>query len=182
MPAMRTFFAILVLCLLSVGVRADQIFRDGDIFTLAVGGAPREYTQDFELQYTVDGGMVTVPMIGRIRAAGLSPSQVAATIEKRLRDEKIFTNPSVVINAKAPDRIIMVGGAVRNPGRHPWSQGMTLTRAIATASGPSEWATDQVKVIRGGRAEVFSRKAIKKNPALDPQIGDGDFVEVQGDF
>ena len=181
--AMRTllyfFFAIL---LAATPAAAQQRFRDGDTFRLAVGGAPREYTQEFELEYTIDDGMVTIPTIGRMRAVGLSPSGLAGAIEKRLKEEKIFQNPSVVLNPVRAPSTIVVGGAVRNPGRHPWAAEMTLTQAMAAASGPSEWAQDAVKLIRQGRAEVFSRKKLKKEPGTDPKVFPNDYIEVQGDI
>ena len=166
---------------LTTAANAQTRFRDGDTFRLAVGGAPREFTQDFELEYTVDDGMVTIPNIGRIRAAGLTASALAGAIEKRLKDEKIFTNPSVILNPVQSQKTLVVGGAVRNPGRHPWAAEMTLTQAIAAASGPNDWAQDQVKLIRAGKAEVYSRKALKKDPAADPRVLPNDYVEVQGD-
>jgi polysaccharide export outer membrane protein len=180
---MRNFFCFLFAILLSVtAANGQQRFRDGDIFRLAIGGAPREFTQEFELEYTIDDGSVTIPMIGRLRAVGLSPSGLAGAIEKRLKDEKIFTNPSVVLNPVQPQRTVVVGGAVRNPGRHPWAPEMTLTQAVAAASGPSEWAQDQVKLIRSGKAELYSRKQIKKDPGTDPRVLPNDYIEVQGDF
>jgi protein involved in polysaccharide export with SLBB domain len=180
---MRTLLCLLSLLLLSLlPANADQVLRDGDIFRLAIGGAPREYTADFELEYTINDGMVTIPIIGRMRAAGLSPNSLAGAIEKRLKEEKIFANPTVILNPTPNARTLVIGGAVRNPGRQPWAIDMTLTQAIAAASGPSEWAEDKVKLIRGGKFEIFSRKAIKKQPDTDPKVFPGDFVEVQGEF
>jgi polysaccharide biosynthesis/export protein len=180
MRAILCFLFAIVVSLTSAN--AQQRFRDGDTFRMAVGGAPREYTQDFELEYSIDDGSVTIPHIGRMRAVGLSPSALAGAIEKRLIAEKIFTNPSVVLNPVRAPSTIVVGGAVRNPGRHPWAAEMTLTQAIAAASGPSEWAKDQVKLIRGGKSELFSRKLLKKDPGTDPRVFPNDYVEVQGDL
>jgi protein involved in polysaccharide export with SLBB domain len=180
---MRAILCFLFAVLISAtSANAQQRFRDGDIFRMAVGGAPREYTQDFELEYTIDDGAVTIPHIGRMRAVGLSPTSLAGAIEKRLVEEKIFTNPSVVLNPVRAASSLVVGGAVRNPGRHPWAAEMTLTQAIAAASGPSEWAKDQVKLIRAGKAEVYSRKLLKKDPSTDPRVLPNDYVEVQGDL
>jgi protein involved in polysaccharide export with SLBB domain len=161
---------------------AEQRFRDGDIFRLAIGGPPRIYTADFELEYTVDGGTVTLPILGRIRAVDLTQSQLAADIEKRLKDGKIFTSPNVIISLQRALATIVVGGAVRNPGRHPWVADMTLTQAIASAAGRSDFAKDTVKIVRGGKAVPFSFKAIKKDPGQDPKILIGDFIDVDGDF
>ena len=180
---MRTLlYFLFAIALSATSATAQQRFRDGDTFRLAVGGAPREYTQEFELEYTIDDGMVTIPTIGRMRAVGLSPSSLAGAIEKRLKEEKIFQNPSVVLNPVQKQSMVVIGGAVRNPGRHPWAPEMTLTQALASASGPSEWAQDAVKLIRQGRAEVFSRKRLKKEPGADPKILPNDYIEVQGDI
>ena len=180
---MRTLLCFLFAMLLTgLQANAQQRFRNGDVFRLAVGGAPREYTQDFELEYTVDDGSVTIPMVGRMRAEGLTASALAGAIEKRLKDEKIFQNPSVVLNPVRQPSTVIVGGAVRNPGRHPWAAEMTLTQAIASASGPSEWAQDRVRLIRAGQSQEFSRKAIAKDRRTDPKVLPNDHIEVQGDF
>jgi protein involved in polysaccharide export with SLBB domain len=180
---MRHFLCSLFLLLGGfIASGAEQRFADGDIFRLAIGGPPRIYTSDFELDYTVDGGMVRIPILGPIRVLDMTQSQLAAEIEKRLKDGKIFTNPNVIINMQRAQQTIVVGGAVRNPQRHPWVAGMTLTQAIATASGPSDFAKDTVRVVRNGKATVFSRRAIRKDPTLDPKILVGDFVDVEGDF
>jgi polysaccharide biosynthesis/export protein len=180
---MRALLSLLIaIVTLAASANAQQRFRDGDMFRLAVGGAPREYTQEFELEYTIDDGSVTIPTIGRMRAAGLTPSALAGAIEKRLKEEKIFQNPSVVLNPVRTPSTIVVGGAVRNPNRHPYAAEMTLTQAIAAASGPSEWAQDAVKLIRGKQVEVYSRKKLKKDPATDPRVLPNDYIEVQGDI
>jgi polysaccharide export outer membrane protein len=178
---MRALLCFLLVILgLTSAATAQQRFRDGDTFRLAVGGAPREYTQDFELEYTIDDGMVTIPLVGRIRAVGLTSSGLAGAIEKRLKEDKIFTNPSVVLNPVVTQKTIVVGGAVRNPNRTQWAPEMTLTQAIAAASGPSEWAQDQVKLIRAGKAEVYSRKALKKDPSSDPRVFPNDYYRSSG--
>lgn len=181
---MRTFFLCLSLLLLAaLGLRADTKLSDGDMFQMNVSGAPREYMQEYvDLQYTVDDGAISVPNVGRVKAVGLTASQLAATIEKELKDRKIFTNPTVVINVVAVNRTITVGGAVRNPGRHPWNPSMTLTMALATASGPADYAEDKVRLIRGGKASEYSRKAIRKDPGLDPKVLPNDYVELTGEF
>lgn len=164
------------------GSHADTKLGDGDMFQMNVSGAPKEYTSEYDLTYTVDDGSINVPNVGRVKVVGLTATQLSMAIEKRLRDEKIFTNPTVVINVAQTTRTITVGGAVRNPGRHPWSANMTLTIAIATASGPADFAQDKVRVVRAGQSQEFSRKLLRKDPTQDPKILPGDYVELLGDF
>jgi polysaccharide export outer membrane protein len=180
---MRSILLLFTLLFGSLAVaRADAKLGDGDLFRLSVSGAPKEYTAEFELDYTIDDGSITVPNVGRVRAAGLTPTQLAAFIEKRLKEEKIFTNPTVLINVAQVNRTIVVGGAVRSPGRHPWAANMTLTMAIATAGGPADFAQDKVKLVRDGKAQEYSRKALKKDTAGDPKILPNDYIEMAGEF
>ncbi len=180
----------LILCLIvltgSLQLRAEPGIRNGDVFEMRLSGAAVEYLQEFSnLALVVNDGFVNVPMIGRIRAEGLSTTQIATAIEKKYRDEKIFTNPVVSLNpvqTAVNQRKIIIGGAVRAPGDRAWSADLTLTAAIALAGGPGEWATDAIKIIRAGKAEKYSRKAIAKNPSADPLIQAGDMIVVEGDF
>jgi len=164
-------------------VRADNLFRNTDVFEMRLSGPPEEFTKEFNLVLTVDEGSVTVPLIGRVAAAGLSSSQLAASIERRLKDAKIFTiaNVNITQNVQQNQRTFIVGGSVRQPGRQIWIPELTLTGAISAGGGPTEFAKDGMKIIRAGRATLYSRKAIKKNPSLDPKVEPGDIVEQDGD-
>ena len=144
-----------------------------------------EFTREFNLVLTVDQGAVTVPLIGRIPARGLTSSGLATVIENRLKQAKIFTianvNITVNSNANAPARTIIVGGSVRSSGRQQWIADLTLTGAISAAGGRSDFAKDGIKVIRSGRAQQYSWKALKKDPSIDPKILSGDIIDVEGD-
>jgi polysaccharide export outer membrane protein len=181
---MRAILLCLSLLLGSfAAVQAAEKLTDGDMFSMSLSGAPREYTQEYDLTHTIDDGAINVPNVGRVKIAGLTMSQAAAAIEKRLRDEKIFTNPTVVINLLPnQQRFITIGGAVRGPGKQPWSPGMTLSMALAMAGGPQEFAQDKIRIVRGGQSAEYSRKALRKDPSQDPKILVGDYVELQGEF
>ncbi len=163
-------------------VQAQNTFRNGDVLEMRLSGPPEEFTREFNIVLTVDEGSVNLPLIGRVAAAGMSSTALAASIERRLKDAKIFTIANVNINSNSgKDRIIIVGGSVRSPGKQVWIQDITLTGAISGAGGPTEFAKDTMKIIRGGKAQTYSRKAIKKNPAADPRIEPGDIIEQEGD-
>jgi polysaccharide biosynthesis/export protein len=156
--------------------------QNGDVVQMRLSGPPEEYTREFAIELSIDDGTLTVPMVGRVRAAGLTPAQLGSAIEKRLIEEKIFTLANVNINTMQQQRFVIVGGAVRAPGRQLWSQNLTLTAAISAAGGPAEWIEDTVRLIRGGQVARYSRKAIKENPSLDPKLQPGDVIEAEGEF
>lgn len=160
----------------------SAVLQNGDVIQMRLSGPPEEYTREFAVEITVDDGTINVPMIGRVRAAGITPAQLSAAIEKQLIEQKIFTIANVNINTQQTPRFIIVGGSVRSPGRQQWTQGLTLSASISAAAGPAEYAEDGVRLTRGGQVYRYSRKAIKDNAKLDPKLQPGDVVEVEGEF
>jgi polysaccharide export outer membrane protein len=183
MKRILIFLLFLLACLLPQA-HADNVFRNGDVFEMRLSGPPEEFTREFSVVLTVDEGSVNLPLIGRIPAVGLSSSQLASVIETRLKQAKIFTiaNVNITVNTTQNQRTLIVGGAVRVPGRQPWVADLTLTGAIGAAGGFGDFAKDTIKVVRAGKAEVYSRKMIRKDPSRDPKIQPGDYIEVQGDY
>ena len=178
----RILLSLLTLLTLALpGISAESLFRNGDVFEMRLSGPPEEFTREFNLVLTVDEGSVNVPLIGRIAAAGMSSTQLATGIERRLKEAKLFKIGNVNITKNPIPRTIIVGGSVRSPGPHPWMPDLTLTAAISAAGGPAEFATDGMKITRGGKATKHSRKAIRKNPALDPEVEPGDIIEQESD-
>ena len=161
----------------------ETVFRNGDVFEMRLSGPPDEFTKEFNLVLTVDEGSVNLPLLGRVTAAGMSSTALASSIERRLKEARYFTIATVNItsNQSLNQRTMIVGGSVRAPGKQPWIPDLTLTGAISSAGGPTEFAKDTMKIVRGGRATIYSRKLIKKNPAMDPKVEPGDIIEQEGD-
>ncbi len=175
--AIVSLFSLLVLALPCVA--ADNALRDGDFFEMKLSGPPEELTREFNVTLTVDQGAVTVPLIGRVPVKGLTSSELASEIEGRLKRAKIFSAANVSITG-TPQRFFFIGGSVRVPGKQSWTSDFTLTAAINAAGGPGEFASDKIKLVRNGKVQTFSRKAISKNPSLDPKIQPGDNIELDG--
>src|SRR3954467_7618860 len=117
--------------------RAQALLRTGDVFDLRLSGMPQEYANEFSFQYTVDdAGEASIPQLrAPIKAAGLSSTQLARGIEKRLVAQKIFTQPTALITTMVTSRFVTVGGGVRSPGAVPWSQDITISAVIKRAGG-----------------------------------------------
>src|ERR1700744_4601693 len=93
-------FLPLVICV-APQLRAQTIalLRPADIFEMRLSGMPAEYAADFTLQYTVSqDGTINVPLIGEMKAAGMTPTQVEREIQTKLISDKIFTHPTVLIS------------------------------------------------------------------------------------
>jgi len=158
----------------------SAVFRPGDSLDMRISGIPPEDTTSFPTPITIGAdGMINVTYAGQIRAAGLTQSQLEKAVENRFISEKIFRWPTVTINVMSQQRTVTVGGAVRGPGRQPWSADLTLLSALSAAGGPNDFASDKVNIIRNGTMIQYRVKQLKKNPANDPKLLPGDQVDLQ---
>lgn len=84
--------------------------------------------------YTVGAsGTITMPLIGAVRARGLTPARLSAAIAARLRDGYI-REPSVAVEVETY-RPFFILGEVAAPGQYPYVPNMTVEQAVAIAGG-----------------------------------------------
>ncbi len=107
--------------------------------------------------FSVDGaGAIAVPLIGEVRAQGLTTSQLARLIEARLKQGYVREpRASVEVEAFRP---FFVMGEVNLGGQYPFINGMTVQNAVAVAGGfTSRAAEDSVNITRnvGGSPTTF---------------------------
>jgi polysaccharide export outer membrane protein len=127
-------------------------------------------------------GSLSLPLVGVVDAAGLTPQQLAVTIASRLG--RYVRNPQVTVNLKeATSQTFTVDGQVAQPGIYPVVGNMSLMRAIATAKGASEYAQlRDVVVFRtvGGQsmAAVYNLGSIRRGIYADPKIYSNDIIVV----
>lgn len=179
-----TRFALLLLALLAAGAtwlhaQGAVALRPGDAVEVRIANVPPEDVQQIDAIYTLDeSGMINLPFIGLIKAGGLAPSQVQMAIQTKYVADQIYTSPTVTVNPPAGGRFVNVSGAVRAPGRVPFSSDLTLMTTINAAGGPSDFAGDKIRLTRAGKIQVYSRKRLSKDPSQDPQVQPGDQIEI----
>jgi polysaccharide export outer membrane protein len=84
--------------------------------------------------FSVDGvGNVSMPLIGTVRAQGLTTAQLATSIEAHLRNGYL-RDPHVSVEVEA-FRPFFVLGEVGVAGQYPFVNGTTVQNAIAIAGG-----------------------------------------------
>ncbi len=84
--------------------------------------------------YAIDaGGSITLPLIGAVRAQGLTPAGLAAEITGKLRNGYI-REPSVAVEIEAY-RPFFILGEVAAPGQYPYVPNMSVESAVAIAGG-----------------------------------------------
>ena len=101
-------------------------------------------------------GKISMPLIGDIIAAGLTPEDVAKSIEHRLKSFIRDPNVTVIIKELRSHEyltLVRVTGAVNNPLSLNFRQGMTPLDAVLAAGGLNDYAapnkTKLYRVING---------------------------------
>ena len=129
-------------------------------------------------------GKITLPLLNDIQAAGLTPDQLRAAIQKV--SEKYFQEPNVSVVVKAVNsRKVYVTGAVGKPGPYLLTSRTTVLQMLAQAGGLGDFAKkDKIAVLRTENGEtkrypfnykdVIDGKKLEQNIELRP----GDTVIV----
>lgn len=144
----------------------------GDQITLTVYGEV-----DLSRNYAVNpNGTIEVPLIGAMKAQGLTIEQVTAQVRQKLADGYL-RNPSVT-GTILTYRPFYILGEVNKPGQYPYQNGMTLDAAVALAGGYSYRAQKGSVFIRpengGGEQRVEATPELAVRP--------GDTVRVTERF
>jgi len=182
---MRRLPAIfLLLFATALSAYAQATLRVGDPVELKISGVPAEEQAQVNNTYTVDAsGTINLPYINKVKADGLTPAQLAGSIEGSYRAGRIYSNPTITIVMQPTARFVNVGGAVRTASRVPFTEDMTLLTAINAAGGFNDFADQRkVRVMRGSSVKVYDVRQSRQDPSKDVKLQPGDRVEVPQSF
>jgi polysaccharide export outer membrane protein len=123
--------------------------------------------------YAIDaGGSITMPLIGAVRARGLTPAGLASEITGKLRNGYI-REPSVAVEIEAY-RPFFILGEVAAPGQYPYVPNMSVESAVAIAGGFSPRARRDAVTLTHSDAAGSMRTIVPLGTPLSP----GDTVLV----
>jgi protein involved in polysaccharide export with SLBB domain len=122
-------------------------------------------------------GKVSLPLIGEVQAAGLSASQFQKEVETALKAGDILREPHVSVEVLTY-RPFYILGEVNKPGEYPYSNGLTVDKAVATANGYT---------YRANTKKVFIKRADSDKEQEFPLAGSlpvapGDTIRVTERF
>ncbi len=122
---------------------------------------------EFSTKVTVGlDGNVSLPVAGVVHAAGLTPAQFAAVLDKAYEKELREPNATVHIIG-TPGRQVYIGGEVMHPGAFPLLPGMTALQAIVTAGGFTEYANKKkVLLVRRDACGIVHSEILNLQAAM----------------
>ena len=153
-------------------------FNVGDLVIVTFSGtdallAPHE-------ERIKDDGTITLPLIGAIAASGKSPGDLQKEIWTKYIDGNYYRR-SLNVTVRGQERSFFVNGEVRSSGRYPWTEGMTVLKAISSAGDFTDFANrKRVTVTRlDGRMSTVNCEKAMDQPELDLPVYPGDRVYVR---
>ena len=129
-------------------------------------------------------GKISLPLLNDVQAAGLTPTQLAASIREGLK--KYMSEPEVTVIVTAVNsRKVYVMGEVSHPGPFPLLSGMTVLQALANAGTFTQFANVKgIYVLRNENGKQvklpFNYKAVVKgqNEQQNIELKPGDTIVV----
>ncbi len=127
-------------------------------------------------------GMLTLPLVGNVKVAGLTASELEQALRERYH--KYIRNPQVGVRVtEFRSQRISVLGAVRTPNVYQLTGPKTLVDMLAMAGGITEKAGSQIHIYRQGpegrQSLVFDLFALASNPAVSAlPVQAGDVINV----
>lgn len=132
--------------------QADYIIGTQDVLEISVWKNP-----DLSKLVTVrPDGMISLPLIGDIKASGLTPPQLRDSIVEKLKEYQDTAIASVIVQEVNSYRIFVLG-EVMTPGTYLINRKTSVIQAIAMAGGFSQFAAkNKITLVREngtGRSE-----------------------------
>lgn len=125
-------------------------------------------------------GTITLPLLGQVRASGLTPSQLSKELSRKL---SVFRAGEAAVSVlQYNSRKIFVIGEVVRPGKYVFPVIPSIWDVISEAGGSTERALlSAVQVIRAGTGEIITvdvRKALNGDPKEQVKLRPGDTIRV----
>lgn len=147
---------------------------------------------DLSKDYPVESdGYIALPLVGRVKAAGLTPTAFAADLRAAL-EKDYLVNPQVLVSVKEfQSQKIHVNGEAEKPGVYFLSGPTTVRDILSRAGGLAKTAGGQVLLVRGDGARDAAGQPIgpttkrldlarvmSGDPAENLPVVDGDSIVI----
>lgn len=115
-------------------------------------------------------GKISVPLVGEIQAAGLTPEKLSESIAESL--QKVMVHPEVTVGVeRVMSKKYYIQGEVNRPGSYPLVIDTTVLEALVNAGGFREFAnTRKIVILRGTERLKFNYKEVTKGKKMDQNI------------
>jgi len=147
----------------------DYLLGPGDQVRIITFGG-EQLTGEFRVN---PSGEIALPLLGNVRAAGLTSKQLEASVVAALKRSQLYKDPSVSVEVIAY-RPIFILGEVAKPGQYAYQPGMTVVTAVAVAGGYTYRAMDDIASI----VRTVHGHAVEGRAARQTYVEPGDVITI----
>lgn len=130
-------------------------------------------------------GYITIPLVGELHVAGLTPVETADAISAKLEGDIVHNARVAVILQRSITMYVSILGEVENPGQFVLKPGDTILDILALAGGLSEFAEEDSIYIFRHDAKIprirfdYDRLTTLKTGGIRFELQDGDVILVE---
>jgi protein involved in polysaccharide export with SLBB domain len=145
----------------------------GDVITIRVFGEDDLSREKVRL---TDAGTIPYPVLGEVKALGLTIGEIEASITTGLTG-RYLVNPRVSVTIEEY-RPFYINGMVEKPGGYPFQPGLTVLKASSLAGGFKERASfSKITITRESNPGAGPQKATINTP-----VNPGDLIFIEESF
>jgi polysaccharide biosynthesis/export protein len=160
----------------AVKVGKDYVIGADDVLDVSVW-KEQELTRTLQVR---PDGKISMPLLGDVQAAGLTPGQLAQTVSERLK--KYLTAPQVtVILTQINSQRVYVIGEVTRPGAYAVLPGMTILQAISSAGGLTQFANSKKIFLMRNENRTQAKYPFSYKEVLDGRKAEENLTVKAGD-
>ena len=160
----------------SAKVGTDYVIGADDVLDVSVW-KEQELTRTLQVR---PDGKISMPLLGDVQAAGLTPGQLAQSVSDKLK--KYLTAPQVtVILTQINSQRVYVIGEVTRPGAYPVLPGMTILQAISSAGGLTQFANGKKIFLMRDENHTQTKYPFSYKDVLDGRKADENLTIKAGD-
>jgi protein involved in polysaccharide export with SLBB domain len=124
--------------------------------------------------YTINpAGDIVMPLIGTVRAAGRSQSELSREIARTYVGGKLIQDPKVTVDVLSYAPIYVLGEILR-PGAYPYTSGLNVLTAVTLAGGFTYRASKSLALIQHPGDPVWQEYPLSASVTVAP----GDLIRI----
>lgn len=161
-------------------ITEPEKIKPGDDLQIMISDVPVEDGFRLNSIHVVsEDGFISLWGLGKIQVSGKTLAEVTESLVQGYREAGIYTDPvfSVFIAFEGfAEKLVTVGGLVKQPGPMPYRDNMTLGQAVEQSGGPAIYGTTRrVRLYRTAKVYTYDLTE-KRNSAI--RLYPNDAIEV----
>ena len=127
---------------------------------------------NIQIQAVRPDGVITMPLIGDVHAAGKTPEQLKKEITDVLSQNYMNLPPHVSVTVvRVLSKNYYINGEVLKPGKYPLTVPTTVMQALVNAGGFKDFANKKkIRIQRGSQFFTFNYNEVSKGKRLEQNI------------